>query len=94
VDVRENPRHNNALFVRDISSLHFDQYRKHLLVLSDESHLLLELSKEGKAISSMSLLAGQHGLKNMIMQAEGMTMDKKGGLYIVSEPNLFYVFRK
>lgn len=94
LDVRENPAHNDALFVRDISSLQFDERTGHLLVLSDESHLLLELATDGQPLSSLSLLSGQHGLKNSIMQAEGVAMDNTGTLYLISEPNLLYIFRK
>ena len=42
----------------------------------------------------MTLLGGFNGLKNTIPRAEGVTMDEAGTLYMVSEPNLFYVFRK
>jgi uncharacterized protein YjiK len=33
-------------------------------------------------------------LKKRVPQAEGIAMDDDGALYLVSEPNLFYVFKK
>ena len=83
-----------GLFVRDLSSLQYDQRTGHLLALSDESRLVLELNVEGKPISSLSLLAGQQGLKATVPQAEGVAMDNDGNLYLISEPNLFYLFKK
>lgn len=94
VHVDGNPQHNALLFVRDLSSLHYDESHGHLLAVSDESRVLLELGVDGKPISHLSLRGGQHGLKDDVPQAEGMTMDTAGNLYIVSEPNLFYVFKK
>ncbi|WP_415845763.1 SdiA-regulated domain-containing protein [Stutzerimonas zhaodongensis] len=94
VDVQENTLRDDGLFVTDISSLHYvDQYH-HLLVLSDESRLLVELDAEGEAISSLSLEEGKHGLRNDVPQAEGVTMGPDGTIYITSEPNLFYTFTK
>jgi uncharacterized protein YjiK len=94
IDIQEDRVRDAGLFVRDLSSLQYVASSGHLLALSDESHLLLELDVDGKPISSLSLLAGQHGLKNTIRQAEGVAMDKAGVLYLVSEPNLFYIFKK
>ena len=89
-----NPRRDARLFVRDLSSLQFDERSGHLLALSDESKLLLELNVEGRPISALSLKKGRHGLKESVPQAEGVAMDDEGTLYVVSEPNLFYVFKK
>ncbi len=94
VAILDDPDRNDGLFVRDLSSLQYIPGSGHLLALSDESHLLLEMDIDGKPISSLSLVAGQHGLKNTITQAEGVAMDEQGVLYLVSEPNLFYVYRK
>ena len=94
VHVQGDPKRDRGLFVTDLSSLDFDQRSGHLLLLSDESRLVLELGEDGKPISSLSLLAGMHGLKRSVPQAEGLTVDDQGNLYIVSEPNLFYRFKK
>lgn len=83
-----------GLFVRDISSLSFDARTGHSLVLSDESRLLLELDEQGEPVSFISLIGGLNGLSASIQQAEGVTMDAAGNIYIVGEPNLLYVFSK
>lgn len=82
------------LFVRDISSLSYDARTGHSLVLSDESRLLLELDALGEPVSFISLVGGLNGLRHGIEQAEGVTMDAAGNIYIVGEPNLLYVLRK
>ncbi len=92
VQIVDDPERNAGLFVSDLSSLQFDDYSGHLLALSDQSHLILELDVTGWPISKMSLRAGQHGLQKTVPQAEGVAMDDEGVLYLVSEPNLFYVF--
>ena len=48
----------------------------------------------GQPLSSLSLSAGKHRLKRNVPQAEGIAMAPDGTLYLVSEPNLFYVFSK
>ena len=63
-------------------------------MLSDESRLLLEVDEQGEPVSFISLSRGMNGLRGGIEQAEGVTMDTAGNIYIVSEPNLFYVLRK
>ena len=92
--VVSNPRRDARLFVRDLSSLQFDERSGHLLALSDESKLLLELNLDGRPISTLSLKKGRHGLEKSVPQAEGVAMDEDGTVYVVSEPNLFYVFKK
>ncbi|WP_339080830.1 SdiA-regulated domain-containing protein [Pseudomonas sp. TMP9] len=82
------------LFLRDISSLSYDARTGHVLVLSDESRLLLEVSDQGEVVSFISLALGTNGLRRSINQAEGVTIDAAGTIYIVSEPNLLYVLRK
>lgn len=93
IEIGGNRARDSRLFVSDVSGLDFNPRFQHLLVLSDASKLLLELDKSGEPISSMSLIMG-HGLRVPVPQAEGLAMDDEENLYIVSEPNLFYVFRK
>ncbi|MGB4075926.1 SdiA-regulated domain-containing protein [Pseudomonas sp.] len=88
------PLSSGHLFLRDISSLTYDARTGHSLVLSDESGLLLEVDAQGEPVSFISLSGGMNGLRGGIKQAEGVTMDGQGNIYIVSEPNLFYVLRK
>lgn len=85
---------SKQVFMRDFSSLAVDQRTGHLLVLSDESRMLLELDEAGNPVSFISLTMGFNGLTRSIKQAEGVAMDGEGTVYIVSEPNLFYVFKK
>ncbi|KPC25203.1 SdiA-regulated [Pseudomonas syringae pv. cilantro] len=89
-----NSKRDGRLSVRDLSSLQFDETSGHLLALSDESKRILELDTSGHPIGSSSLAKGSMGLSKGVPQAEGMAMDAEGTLYLVSEPNLFYVFRK
>lgn len=85
---------STQIFMRDFSSLAVDQRTGHVLVLSDESRMLLELDEQGQPVSFISLAMGFNGLTRSIKQAEGVAMDAHGTIYIVSEPNLFYVFKK
>ncbi|HDS0919760.1 TPA: SdiA-regulated domain-containing protein [Pseudomonas putida] len=94
VHVVQDRKRDSRLFVRDLSSLQFDERSGHLLALSDESRLMLELDVEGRPLSTLSLRKGFHGLQATVPQAEGIAMDEAGTIYLVSEPNLFYVFKQ
>ncbi|MBK5516461.1 SdiA-regulated domain-containing protein [Pseudomonas sp. TH10] len=85
---------SDELDIRNLSALAIDPRTGHTLVLSADSHLLLELDEKGEQVSFMTLLSGFNGLKKTIPRAEGVTMDEAGTLYMVSEPNLFYRFEK
>jgi uncharacterized protein YjiK len=80
--------------LEDISGMHLDPTTGHLLILSQEAQLLAEFNPEGERVSYMNLNAGFNGLQNGIRDAEGVTLDSDGNLYIVSEPNLIYKFKK
>ncbi|GAB3378465.1 SdiA-regulated domain-containing protein [Azotobacter armeniacus] len=75
-----------------LSSVEYDQSSGHLILLSDESRLMVELDGRGDTVSLRSLWRGSAGLKESIPQGEGVALDEYGRLYMVSEPNLFYVF--
>jgi uncharacterized protein YjiK len=94
LEITQNPQRDGGLFVRDLSSLQFDERSGHLLALSEQSHLLLELDSDGAVLSTLSLRRGFHGLKASVPQAEGVALDDDGTIYMVSEPNLFYVFKR
>ena len=85
---------SNELDLRNLSALSIDPRTGHTLVLSADSHMLLELDELGEQVSFMTLLGGFNGLKKTIPRAEGVTIDEQGTLYMVSEPNLFYRFEK
>lgn len=85
---------SDQLYMRNLSALSVDPRTGHTLVLSAESHLLLELDEKGRPVSFISLLAGLNGLHSKIPRAEGVAIDEQGTLYMVSEPELFYVFRR
>ena len=85
---------SNELDLRNLSALSIDPRTGHTLVLSADSHMLLELDESGEQVSFMTLLRGFNGLQDTIPRAEGVAIDEHGTLYMVSEPNLFYRFEK
>ncbi|MBB4208619.1 SdiA-regulated domain-containing protein [Roseinatronobacter bogoriensis] len=82
----------HRLALLDLSSLIRHEPSGKLLLLSDASKMLLEYDEDGQLVNVLRLRAGMHGLQSAIPQAEGVTMDNEGRLFIVSEPNLFYRF--
>ncbi len=91
--VEQDVSRDRRLFVSDISGLDYNHRLGHLLVLSDASRLLIEVDRNGRPVSALSLVFG-NGLDGPVPQAEGVAMDDEETLFIVSEPNLFYIFRK
>jgi len=85
---------SQPLLVRDLSSVTIDPRSGHTLLLSDESRLLVELDLQGKPRSFIALFGGLNGLVQGIEQAEGVAMDGEGNIYVVGEPNRFYVFSR
>lgn len=79
--------------MRDLSSVTYHDDSGHFLLLSDESRLIKEYDREGRAIGAMALWSGFHGLRQHVPQAEGIAVGPDRRIYIMSEPNLLYVFR-
>lgn len=94
LSVGGDPQRDRGLFLTDLSSLYYDKASDHLLVLSDESRVVIELDRAGDPLGSLTLRGGNHGLTDDVPQAEGLAMDDRGSLYVVSEPNLFYRFSR
>lgn len=80
--------------LRDLASMSHLQENGHLLMLSQESRVVAEFTEQGQAVGVLPLWQRMHGLKKSITQAEGITVDQQGTIYIVAEPNFFYRFDK
>ncbi|EAN8599424.1 hypothetical protein EX390_19405, partial [Salmonella enterica] len=72
--------------VSDVSGLEYHAPTNSLLVLSDESKMILEVSSEWRVRDRLFLTAEWSGLRDDIPQPEGIAMDNENNLYIVSEP--------
>jgi uncharacterized protein YjiK len=78
----------------DLAGLHFHGPTEHLLILSEESKRLTEVDADGITYGYIDLDKGDAGLKEAIEQPEGVTVDAKGDIYILSEPNKLYRFSR
>lgn len=83
-----------TLGMDDLAGIHFHAATGHLLILSEASACIVECTIKGKEISRLDMNSGSAGIEHRIPQAEGLTMDDKGYLYVVSEPNLLYIFEQ
>ncbi len=79
--------------MKDLAAVTFVSANSNLVFCSDESKVLVECNAEGKTISRLSLAEG-NGLTGPLKQPEGVTMDDKGVLYVTSEPNVLYIWKK
>lgn len=78
----------------DFSGLHYLTAQQNLLVLSHETTTLIETDLTGQEISRLDIgdSGGGGSLEERVFQAEGVSVDNEGHIYIVSEPNTFYKF--
>ena len=83
-----------SLFMSDLSSLTLHEPTGHLLLLSDESALVVEYAADGQPVSMLPLWRGFHGLQRKVPQPEGLAVGPDGAIYVLSEPNLFYRFER
>lgn len=82
----------NNYYLSDLSAIHFDNIKKELFLLSDESKILAMVNQEGDFISFFDIKADPY-LSKMI-HPEGITTDNDGNIYIVGEPNIFLSLSK
>lgn len=80
--------------ISDMAGICVDPQSGNLLILSDESRCIIECTPKGKEIARLPLTTDHAGLSANIPQPEGITLGPDGTLYICSEPNLLYIFRK
>lgn len=88
------PAYADAPFMLDLSSLSLHEPTGNLLLLSDESALIVEYDPDGNPVSMLPMWRGLHGLSRRVPQAEGLALGPDGTIYIMSEPNLFYRFER
>ena len=79
--------------MKDFSGLQYVAQNGNLLILSHASNKLVESSMDGRKMSELDLYQRSRDGYEPIPQAEGVTIDDWGTIYIVSEPNLFYVYQ-
>jgi uncharacterized protein YjiK len=95
IDISEwKSSHAASLFMSDLSSLTMHEPTGHLLLLSEESALVVEYAPDGQPVSMMPLWRGLHGLAHKVPQPEGLAVGPDGAIYVLSEPNLFYRFER
>ena len=80
--------------MKDVAGVFFHAATSHLLIVSDQSRCVVECTLDGEEVARLKLTAGSAGLTSDIGQPEGIAMDDKGNLFICSEPNLIYTFKK
>jgi uncharacterized protein YjiK len=83
-----------SLGLRDLSGIYYHAETGLLLILSDESKCVVACTTHGREMGRLFLRAGSAGLVRDIPKPEGIAMDDRGWLYILSEPNLLYVFSR
>ena len=83
-----------ALFLSDLSSLTVHEPTGSVLLLSDESALVVEYAADGRPVGMLPLWRGFRGLARTVPQPEGLAVGPGGAVYVVSEPNLFYRFER
>lgn len=71
LSVGGDPQRDRGLFLTDLSSLYYDKASDHLLVLSDESRVVIELDRAGDPLGSLTLRGGNHGLTDGVPRMKG-----------------------
>ncbi|MCB5185958.1 SdiA-regulated domain-containing protein [Methylobacillus gramineus] len=79
--------------LRDLSAVSYDHVSGNVLLLSDESRMVAEYDDQGNMLGTLALWRDFQGLKRNVPQAEGLAIGPDKRIYVISEPNLFYVFK-
>jgi len=79
-------------FATDLASVEVDPSNGRVMLLSEESQILVQVDGDTGAGRGMLELSTNKG--GPMPKPEGVAMDDRGNIYIVSAPNLFYRFRK
>ena len=91
VNIKDELLENN-FYLADLSAIHFDDIDRRLYVLSDESALLGRIDDKKDFRKYLDLMDNE--ISSKMKNSEGITRDKEGNIYIVSEPNLFFSIKK
>lgn len=81
-------------FVRGFSGVTYHDEAEHLFILSRRSRRIIETTLSGHEVGSFSLKIGSAGLTRVINKAEGIVISPEGVLYVCSEPNQLYLFKR
>lgn len=84
----------DKVFTADLASVAFVPQYGNVLLLSEQSKTIIEFNEQNKVIAFSSLTSDFAGLDDSIPQPEGLAVDDKGNVFVVSEPNLFYRFER
>lgn len=91
VNIKDELLENN-FYLADLSAIYFDDIDRRLYVLSDESALLGQIDDKKDFRKYLDLMDNE--ISSKMKNSEGITRDKEGNIYIVSEPNLFFSIKK
>lgn len=94
LDIREWFPNHKHFHVKDLSSVFVHAGNQNIFLTSDKTKIVCEYDQNGDLLSYMWLKKGLHKLSEDIPQAEGLAIDDDDNVYLVSEPNLFYRFKK
>lgn len=84
----------SSFMAAELSSLTFHEATGNLLLLSHVNAALFEYAPSGQLVSFLPLWKRIAGLSRAIPQAEGVAINSAGDIFVISEPNLFYRFKR
>lgn len=95
LEIREwSPALGSSFMAAELSSLTYHEATGNLLLLSHVNAALFEYAPSGDLVSMIPLWKGQAGLDHAVPQAEGVAIGAAGEIFVISEPNLFYRFKR